>query len=41
MMNSGCAWPIRQWKVIVTPTSECTIAINIIKADFQNIWEKI
>lgn len=41
MLDSGCGWSVRQCKVIVTATNECTIAMTIIMADFQNIWENI
>ena len=37
MLDSGCGWSVRQCKVIVTATNECTIAMTIIRADFQNI----
>ena len=41
MLDSGCAWPVRQSKVIVTATNECTLAMPIIRANFQNIWENM
>lgn len=39
MLGSGYGWSVRQCKVIVTSTNECTIAMTIIRADLQNIWE--
>lgn len=41
MLDSGCGWPVRQSKVIVAAANECTIAMPIIRANFQNIWENI
>ena len=41
MLGSSYGLFVRQCKVIVTATNECTIAMTIIRANFQNTWENI